>query len=147
MDALHSIGALVGRSIVFGDIRLGVCVDALLDGPLRRLVGLEVVSADERHRFLPFPTFDLREGALAVDSSLVLLEGDLEFYRVGGKPFSALRGLPVRLAGDEVGALADLLVDLDGEVRKAVVSSSDGEQELEPGPGLVLGNDFLRPAV
>ena len=122
-------------------------MDALLDAPLRRLVGLEVVSADERHRFLPFPTFDLREGGLAVESALVLLEGELDFYRLGGKPFSALRGLSVRLAGDEVGALADLLADLDGEVRKVVVSTSEGERELEPGPGLVLGNHFLRPAV
>jgi hypothetical protein len=147
MESLHRTGALVGRPVMYRDIRLGVAVDALLDGLVRRLVGLDVLCGDGAHRFLPFPACDALETHLSVDSALVFLERDVDFYRAGGRPFSTLNGLPVRLSGIEVGTLRDVVVTPTGEVRHVVVSTPNGERELEPGPGLVVGNLDLRPAV
>jgi hypothetical protein len=147
MTPLHSTVALVGRAVVLGDIRLGVCVDALLDHWLQRLVGLDVTSGDTAHRFLPFPACEVRADVLAVESSLVLLDRELDFYRIGGRAFSELRGLPVRVSGVEIGPLADLLVDDEGDVRTILASTPSGERELKPREGLVLGNHLLRPAV
>jgi hypothetical protein len=147
MSPLHSTRALVGRAVVLGDSRLGVCVDALLDHRLQRLVGLDVSSGDTAHRFLPFPACEVRADVLAVESSLVLLDRELDFYRLGGSAFSELRGLPVRVSGAEVGPLADFLVDDEGDVRTIVASTPAGEQELDAQEGLVLGNHLLRPAV
>jgi hypothetical protein len=147
MEPLHRTGALVGRSVMYRDIRLGVAVDALLDGLIRRLVGLDVLCGDGAHRFLPFPACDVQETHLSVDSALVFLERDVDFYRAGGRPFSALQGLPVRLSGIEVGTLVEVVVAPAGDVRTVVASTSSGDRELEPGPGLVVGNLDLRPAV
>ena len=77
----------------------------------------------------------------------MFLERDVDFYRAGGRPFSKLQGLPLRLSGIEVGTLADVLVTSAGDVRHVVASSSSGDRELEPGHGLVVGNLDLRPAV
>src|SRR5688572_3822804 len=147
MGPLHRTGALVGRAVMYRDIRLGVAVDALLDGLVRRLVGLDILCGDGAHRFLPFPACDVVESHVAVDSALVFLERDLDFYRVGGRPFSTLQGLPVRLSGIEVGTLADVVVTPAGDVRHVVASTAGGDRELEPGPGLEVGNLDLRPAV
>jgi hypothetical protein len=132
---------------MYRDIRLGVAVDALLDGLLRRLVGLDVLCGDGAHRFLPFPACDVLETHLSVDSALVFLECDVDFYRAGGRPFSTLQGLPVRLSDIGVGTLADVVVTPAGDVQHVVASTSRGDRELEPGPGLVVGNLDLRPAV
>jgi hypothetical protein len=147
MAPLHRTGALVGRAVMYRDIRLGVVVDALLDGPVRRLVGLDVLCGDGAHRFLPFPACDVVESQIAVDSALVFLERDVDFYRAGGRSFSKLQRLPVRLSGIEVGTLTDIVVTLAGDVRQVVASTSSGDRELEPGLGLVVGNLDLRPAV
>lgn len=147
MASLHRTGALVGRTVMYRDIRLGVVVDALLDALVRRLVGLDVLCRDGAHRFLPFPACDVMEKHVAVDSALVFLERNVDFYRTGGRPFSKLQGLPVRLSGLEVGALVDVLVTPAGDVTCVVASTSMGDRELEPGPGLVVGNLDLRPAV
>ena len=147
MGSLHRTGALVGRAVMYRDIRLGVAVDALLDGLVRRLVGLDVLCGDGAHRFLPFPACDVLVTHLSVDSALVFFDGDLDFYRAGGRPFSTLQGLPVRLSGLEVGTLADVVVASAGDVKRVVASTSSGDRELEPGPGLVVGNLDLRPAV
>ena len=109
-------GSLVGRPVVIRDVRLGVAVDALFDRALGRLVGLDVRCDDEAHRFLPYPACEVLEDRLAVESALVLLDRELDFYRVGGSTLSDLRGQAVLVAGDELGTLADLLVDPEGEV-------------------------------
>ena len=114
MGPLHRTGALVGRAVMYRDIRLGVAVDALLDGLVHRLVGLDVLCGDGAHRFLPFPACDVVETHISVDSALVFLERDVDFYRVGGRAFSKLQGLPVRLSGIEVGTLADVVVTPGG---------------------------------
>jgi hypothetical protein len=147
MASLHRTSALVGRAVMYRDIRLGVVVDALLDALVRRLVGLDVLSGDGAHRFLSFPACDVLEKHVAVDSALVFLERDVDFYRGGGRPFSTLQRLPVRLSGLEAGTLLDVVVTSAGNVTRVVASTTTGEREVEAGPGLVAGNLDLRPAV
>ena len=53
----------------------------------------------------------------------------------------------MRPSGIEVGTLADVVVTPAGDVRHVVASTSGGDRELEPGPGLVVGNLDHRPAV
>ena len=140
-------GLLVGRSVVIRDERLGVAVDALFDRALGRLVGLDVRCDDEAHRFLPYPACEVLEDRLAVESALVLLDRELDFYRVGGSTLSGLRGQAVLVAGDALGSLADLVVGAEGEVVGIAVATSHGEIEIEPGADVVVGNHALRPAV
>jgi hypothetical protein len=147
MGLLHSTRGLARRAVVFRDVRLGVVVDVLLDRPLHRLVGFEVECGDRAHRFLPFPACEVLGDRLAVESALVLLDRDLDFYRLGGSAFSDLEGQPVQLGAKEAGPLVDLLFSTEGDVRRVVAATLRGELELEPGPGLVVGNHFLRPAV
>ena len=147
MRPLHRTGSFVGRPVVIGDVRLGVAVDVLLDRALGRLVGLDVHCRDGAHRFLPFPACEVAAGRLEIESALVLLERDLGFYRAGGSALSDLRGEPVAVGGEDVGALADLLVGAEGEVAGIVVATQHGESELEAGSDVVVGNHALRPAV
>jgi hypothetical protein len=147
MRSVHRTGALVRRPVVIGDVRLGAAVDALFDRPLVRLLGLEVRCSDGVHRFLPFPACEAQGDRLAIESPLVLLDRELGFYRAGGNAFSDLRGQHVGLDEKAIGALADLIVDQEGSVRRVVASTPAGVVELEPGPGLVVGNHLLRPAV
>lgn len=147
MASLHRIGVLVRMPVVNGDVRLGVAVDALFDVRLSRLVGFDVRCRDGANRFLPFPACEVREDRLAVESALVLLHRELEFYRAGGRAFSELVGEEVTLAGGRIGPLEDLLVDREGSLASVAVSASSGPVQLEPGPVLAVGNHVLRPAV
>ena len=147
MRALLRTGSLVGRPVVIRDVRLGVAVDALFDRALGRLVGLDVRCRDEAHRFLPYPACEVLGDRVAVESALVLLDRELDFYRVGGSTLSALRGQPVVEGGDELGTLADLVTGPGGEVVGIVVAGTHGETEIEPGADVAVGNHALRPAV
>lgn len=147
MPPLHRTSALVRRPVTYRDIRLGVATDALFDRAVRRLVGLEVRCGDGADRLLPFPACEVRDGRLAVESALVLLDGNVGFYRLDGSTFSGLRDAPVLARGVEVGTLSDLIVGDDGEVVRVVVAAvEDGEVELEPHEATV-GDQGLRPAV
>lgn len=147
MRALLRTGSLVGRPVVIRDVRLGVAVDALFDRALGRLVGLDVRCRDEAHRFLPYPACEVLGDRVAVESALVLLDRELDFYRVGGSALSALRGQPVVEGGDELGTLADLVTGPEGEVVGIVVAGTHGETEIGPGADVAVGNHALRPAV
>jgi len=147
MLPLLRTSGLVRRPVVYRDIRLGVAADALFDRAIRRLVGLEVRCGDGKDRLLPFPACEVRDETIVVESALVLLEGNLEFYRLDGCTYSELRDTPVAVGGDEAGTLADLLVSMDGEVARIVAATDDGVRELEPGGAVTLGNQGLRPAV
>jgi hypothetical protein len=147
MRPLLRTGSLAGRPVAIRDVRLGVAVDALLDRPLARLVGLEVRCSDEAHRFLPFPACQVLPDRVAVESELVLLDRELDFYRGGGRALSDLRGQRVVAAGEELGTLADLLVDGEGEVVRILVATPHGEIEVEAGADVTIGNHALRRAV
>ncbi len=146
MLPLHRTSTLVRRAVTYRDIRLGVTTDALFDRAVRRLVGLDVRCGDGADRLLPFPACEVRDGRLAVESALVLLEGNVDFYRLEGSTFSALQGVSVLAGGIEVGALADLVVGDDGDVIRVVAAAQDGDVELEPHEATV-GAQGLRPAV
>ena len=146
MLPLHRTSTLVHRPVTYRDIRLGVATDALFDRAVRRLVGLDVRCGDGADRLLPFPACEVREGRLAVESALVLLEGNVDFYRLEGSTFGALQGVSVLAGGVELGTLADLVVDDHGEVARVVVAATDGDVELEPHEATV-GAEGLRPAV
>jgi hypothetical protein len=133
--------------VLYRDIRLGVAADVLFDRAIRRLVGLEVRCGDGKDRLLPFPACEVRDGGIVVESALVLLDGNLDFYRLDGCTLSELRDTPVSLDGHEVGTLADVLVGANGEVARIVAATDEGLRELEPGGGLTVGNQGLRPAV
>lgn len=147
MLPLLRTSGLVHRPVVYGDIRLGVAVDALFDRAIRRLVGLEVRCGDGQDRFLPFPACEVDEKWIVVESALVLLEGNLDFYRLDGCTFSQLRDTPVLVGGSEAGTLGDLLVSVDGEVARVVAAAGDGELDLDADGTVTLGNRGLRPAV
>jgi sporulation protein YlmC with PRC-barrel domain len=147
MAPLRRTGALLGRAVAYRDIRLGVVEDVLFDAVLGRLVGLEVRCGDGAARFLPFPACELAGDRLTVESALVFLERELDFYRLGGRLLSVLRGEPVTRSGADVGGLEDVLVSADGEVRGFLVRAQEGVRELEPSGDLDVGNDGLRRAV
>ena len=148
MLPLLRTSGLVRRPVVYRDIRLGVAVDALFDRAIRRLVGLEVLCGDGKDRLLPFPACEVRKETIAVESALVLLDGNVEFYRLDGCTFSELRESPVLVYDAvDVGTLVDLLVSEDGELARIVVAGNDGTRELEADRPVTLGNQRLRPAV
>lgn len=75
-------------------IHVGWPVDLILDADGRRAIGLDVLCADEAHRFLPLAAAEVREDEIAVGSALTLLtDVELEFYRTQG---STLRGRGLR---------------------------------------------------
>jgi hypothetical protein len=147
MPPLLRTRGLVRRPVLYRDIRLGVAADVLFDRALRRLVGLEVRCGDGKDRLLPFPACEVRDGGIVVESALVLLDGNVEFYRLDGCTLSQLRDTRVSLDGLEVGKLVDVLVGGEGEVARIVAGAPEGLRELEPGRGVTLGNQGLRPAV
>ena len=65
-------------------IRLGHCVDVVLDEDGERVVGVVVLCRDETERFLVLETAEVREGEIAVRSALVLLD-DVDHYRRRGR--------------------------------------------------------------
>ena len=80
---------LLQRPVTLDGIRLGRCVDVVLDDGGERVVGVVVRCGDATERFLVLDAADVREGEIAVSSALLLLE-DVDFYQRRG---TSLRGL------------------------------------------------------
>jgi hypothetical protein len=96
-------------------IELGRPVDVLLDRETLRVIGLDVLCADEEHRFLPLPTAAVGDDGLTIHSPLVLLEEDeLGFYRARAFSLMSLRGEPVMRKQTSLGALRDVVFGADG---------------------------------
>jgi sporulation protein YlmC with PRC-barrel domain len=72
-------------------IRLGRCIDVVLDDESERVVGVVVLCGDDTERFLVLDTADVQDGAIVVSSALVLLD-DVDFYRQRGRSLRDLRG-------------------------------------------------------
>lgn len=63
-------------------IRLGEVESVLLDAETPRIVGFDVLCGDGANRFLPLATADVVDGALELESTLMLLDPrELDFYR------------------------------------------------------------------
>jgi len=65
-------------------IKLGHCVDVVLDDDRERVVGVVVLCGDDEERFLVLDAAQVRDGEIAVSSALVLLE-NVDFYRRRGR--------------------------------------------------------------
>ena len=139
--------AVERRPVCFGDIRLGVVVDLLLDDSFERVLGFDVLCGDRAHRYLPLLACEPGETTVAVPSALVLMEQGLDFYRQRGRALSALRGFPARRGKRDLGTVVDLCFTSQGELTALVLESEEGCRDVPPGEGLVVGPDALRPAV
>ena len=85
-----SAAELLQLPVTFDGIRLGRCVDVVLDEDGERAVGVVVLCGDESERFLVLDTAEVRDGEIAVSSALLLLE-DVDFYRQRGRSIRDLR--------------------------------------------------------
>jgi hypothetical protein len=85
---MNEVG-LLNRRVLMHGIELGRVVDVILDGPTGRPIGLDVRCGDGDHRFLPLATARVTEDALEIDSPLLLLKNELEFYRSRGRALRA----------------------------------------------------------
>lgn len=73
---------LLGLPVRLHGIDIGRPTQILVDVQADRVLGFEVICGDEAQRFLPFAVADLRDGEIAIESALTLIdERDLEFYR------------------------------------------------------------------
>jgi hypothetical protein len=119
-------------------IRLGRPVDLLLDRYGLRVLGFDVLSRDEVHRFLPLAAAELEREEIVVRSPLLLLdEGELAFYRTQGQTLRGLRGARVEQDGEPVGLLRDVAVGSGGVVTELLVESG-GSERWAPAAGLRL---------
>ena len=75
---------LLQLPVTLDGIRLGWCVDVVLDDEGERVVGVVVQCGDETERFLVLDTAEVLDGAIAVSSALHLLE-DVDHYRKRGR--------------------------------------------------------------
>ena len=65
-------------------IRLGRCVDVVLDDEGERSVGVVVLCGDDVERFLVLDAAEVRDGEIAVSSALPLLD-EVGHYRRRGR--------------------------------------------------------------
>jgi len=97
-------GELLRLPVRTRDIEIGHPVDLIVDPVGNRAVGFDVLCRDDEHRFLPWTAATIGDGAIAVESPLVMLsEEQLAFYRTRA---ASLREL--------VAVLGNVLVDPDG---------------------------------
>jgi hypothetical protein len=96
--------ALLRRPVVFRDIRLGAVADVIFDAGVHRVLGLDVLCGDGRHRFLPLAACEVGAEAIRVDSALVLVAEALEFYRARARSLTSLvhRPMPMLAANGSV---------------------------------------------
>jgi hypothetical protein len=131
----HSGDELLALPVRLHGIQLGRPVDLLLDRRGLRVVGLDVLCGDDVHRFLPLPIAAIADGAITIQSPLVMLEEDeLDFYRSRAFALSSLRGRLVTRKGKELGTLRDVVVGAGG-VLVSVVVDTDGRSEQLPFDG------------
>jgi len=79
-----SASDLLELPVTLRGIRLGRCVDVVLDQELERVVGVVVLCRDDAERFLVLDAAEVRDGSIDVRSALHLLE-DVDFYRQRGR--------------------------------------------------------------
>jgi sporulation protein YlmC with PRC-barrel domain len=79
----ESARELLQLPVMLDGIRLGRCVDVVLDDDGGRIVGVVVLCGDDTERFLVLDAAAVHDGEIAVSSALLLLE-DVDFYRQRG---------------------------------------------------------------
>ena len=97
-------GELLRLPVRTRDIEIGRPVDVLVDPVGNRAVGFDVLCRDEEHRFLPWTAAIVADGAISVESPIVMLEEEqLAFYRTRARSLREL--VPV---------LENVLIEPDG---------------------------------
>jgi hypothetical protein len=81
--------SLLNRRVLMRGIELGRVVDVILDGASGGPIGLDVRCGAGDHRFLPLATARVTKEDLEIDSPLLLLKNELEFYRSRGRALRA----------------------------------------------------------
>lgn len=75
-------GELLRLPVRTRDIEIGRPVDVIVDPVRSCAVGFDVLCRDDEHRFLPWTAAVIGEGAISVESPIVMLEEEqLAFYR------------------------------------------------------------------
>ena len=83
---------LLRRPILLRGIELGRAVDLILDADGERVLGVDVLCGDGKHRFLPIAAAEALPDRIDVRSAFTLLDaGQLDFYRERGTSLQALR--------------------------------------------------------
>ena len=123
-------------------IHVGHAVDLILDPAQGRALGLDVLCKDEVHRFLPLVAADVEDGAIELSSPFALVDGaGFAFYRDRTSSLRMLKGTHVAHAGDDLGALRDVVVSSAGEIEAFVVLTEDGAERVPVGPGVLLDGE------
>jgi PRC-barrel domain len=104
MDRGLRARALLGRPVVFRDIRLGTVTDVIVDEAVSRVLGLEVRCGDGADRFLPWAAGEVEAEGVRVSSALVLADA-LEFYCSQGRPLTRLVHRPEIVVAEDGGIL------------------------------------------
>lgn len=125
-------------------IAIGRPVDLIVD-PDGRILGVDVLCRDERHRFLPLAAAEVLEDEIRVESPLTLLEGrELDFYRQRGRTLAGLRGSPV-LEGDKpAGPLRDVVMGDGGAIEAVLVGENGTSRRIPFGDGVRFGDGRRR---
>ena len=79
-----SAAQLLQLPVRLDGIRLGQCVEVVLDDTGERVLGVVVLCGDDEERFLVLDAADVRDSEIAVSSAFVLLE-EVDFYRRRGR--------------------------------------------------------------
>jgi hypothetical protein len=84
---------LLRRPVRVRGIQLGHAVDLLLHPTEPRVLGLDVLCRDDRHRFLPLTAATVRDDRVEAATPLVLLDlREDSFYRREARALGDLRG-------------------------------------------------------
>jgi hypothetical protein len=123
-------------------IDVGHAVDLILDPAQGRALGLDILCKDEVHRFLPLAAADVEDGVIELSSPFALVDGaGFEFYRGRTSSLRMLKGTHVALAGNDLGALRDVVVSPAGEIEAFVVETENGVERVPVGPGVLLDGE------
>jgi hypothetical protein len=147
MDRGLRASSVESRPVCFADIRLGVVVDLLLDDSLQRVLGFDVLCGDRVHRYLPLAACEFGETHVSIPSALVLMQQELDFYRLRGRSLTTLRGFPARRGARELGTVLDLIFTPEGGLGELLVEADGRTVSVAMDADVVVGPDALRPAV
>jgi hypothetical protein len=133
------LGGLTGDELLRLPVRVrgihvGHAVDVLLHPSKPQALGLDVLCADARHRFLPLSAATVEDDELQAASALVLLDlRNDSFYRREARALSELRGAPVRGRS----RLRDIVLGQDWSIAELVLDDERGESRVSL-DGIVL---------
>ena len=145
----RAVRDLAGDSLLQLPVRLhgiaiGRPVDLIVD-PDGRILGVDVLCRDERHRFLPLAAAEVLDDEIRVESALMLLEDrELAFYRERGRTLTGLRGSTVLRGDKPAGPLRDVVVGEDGAIEALLVGENGTSRRIPFGTDVRFGDGRRR---